>query len=111
MRKPFGEAGIITNLSRLFTLPSAPEEFQVQALRVFGNLCFDEGACQLMRHALTFSKDENRERVLDARIIPVALSLLKKDLPTLNKTVCGFCLNSSMDYSKYTRLTHLHGET
>ncbi|KAI9485570.1 MAG: armadillo-type protein [Benjaminiella poitrasii] len=86
-RSPLGEAGVIETLSRLLQESSGEQvDFRIQALRVLGNLCFD--------HV------DNRKRVKDAGIIRILASYFdNRDSDSLIRTVCGFCLNSSMDYA------------
>jgi hypothetical protein len=44
LRSPLGDSGIIENLAGLLNEASGKQlEFQIQALRVLGNLCFDNG--------------------------------------------------------------------
>jgi hypothetical protein len=44
VRTPLGDSGIIEILSDLLKIASGQQpNFQVQALRVLGNLCFDNG--------------------------------------------------------------------
>lgn len=44
LRSPLGDSGIIENLAGLLNEASGKQlEFQIQALRVLGNLCFDHG--------------------------------------------------------------------
>ncbi|KAI8374497.1 armadillo-type protein [Radiomyces spectabilis] len=86
VRSPLGEAGIIGSLATLIQLGSGVQvPFQIQALRVFGNLCFDH--------------EENRKRVHEAGIVPLVMPFLAEGQPSdLIQTACGFCLNCSMDY-------------
>ncbi|ORZ16864.1 armadillo-type protein [Absidia repens] len=84
VRLPLGEAGIIQTVTQLLMKDAHPTDFDVQAMRVLGNLSID--------------RDENRQRVLDSGVI-VSLNALfdKKDIK-LNMVLCGFCLNSSMNF-------------
>ncbi|KAI7902649.1 armadillo-type protein [Cokeromyces recurvatus] len=86
-RSPLGESGLIETLSKLLKMASGKQtDFQIQALRVLGNLCFDHM--------------DNRKRVKDAGIFPIIAPYFdNRDLPDLIRTACGFCLNSSMDYA------------
>ncbi|KAI8340386.1 armadillo-type protein [Choanephora cucurbitarum] len=85
LRTPLGEAGLIKSLSVLLESASGNQaDFQIQALRVLGNLCFDH--------------ESNRKHVKDAGIITTAASYLGSGRADLVRTVCGFYLNSSMDY-------------
>lgn len=44
VRTPVGDSGIIESLSDLLKITSGQQlNFQIQALRVLGNLCFDNG--------------------------------------------------------------------
>ncbi|CEP14143.1 hypothetical protein [Parasitella parasitica] len=87
LRSPLGDSGIIENLAQLLNEASGKQlDFQIQALRVLGNLCFDH--------------ENNRKLVKDAGIVPnVARYLTEKLQPDLTRTVCGFYFNSSMDYA------------
>ncbi|KAI8639876.1 armadillo-type protein [Parasitella parasitica] len=87
LRSPLGDAGIIENLAKSLNEASGKQlNFQIQALRVLGNLCFDN--------------ENNRKRVKDAGIVPiVARYLTETPRLDLTRTVCGFYLNSSMDYA------------
>ncbi|KAI8079536.1 armadillo-type protein [Gilbertella persicaria] len=86
LRTPLGEAGIIESLSNLLKSASGNQpEFQIQALRVLGNLCFDHEA--------------NRKHVKAAGIVSLVASYLNSQRPDLIRTICGFYLNSSMDYA------------
>jgi hypothetical protein len=52
-RTPLGEKGVIESLAKLFEKSSGQQNaddivsFQIQALRVLGNLCFDHGRLPL----------------------------------------------------------------
>ncbi|KAF1802814.1 armadillo-type protein [Mucor lusitanicus] len=87
LRSPLGDSGIIENLAGLLNEASGKQlHFQIQALRVLGNLCFDH--------------ENNRKRVKDAGIVPTVAAYLTQNAPSdLVRTVCGFYLNSSMDYA------------
>ncbi|GAN11293.1 ARM repeat-containing protein [Mucor ambiguus] len=87
LRSPLGDSGIIENLAGLLNEASGKQlHFQIQALRVLGNLCFDH--------------ENNRKRVKDAGIVPTVATYLTQNAPSdLIRTVCGFYLNSSMDYA------------
>ncbi|KAK4514550.1 uncharacterized protein ATC70_002148 [Mucor velutinosus] len=87
LRSPLGDSGIIETLAGLLNETSGRQfHFQIQALRVLGNLCFDH--------------ENNRKRMKDAGIVPTVASYLTQDAPSdLIRTVCGFYLNSSMDYA------------
>lgn len=50
VRTPLGEANIIESLSTLLQSTSGQQvEFQLQSLRVLGNLCFDHGKYSVMQ--------------------------------------------------------------
>ncbi|KAI9364191.1 armadillo-type protein [Pilaira anomala] len=84
VRSPLGEANIIETLTTL--LQSSPSvDFQLQSLRVLGNLCFDH--------------EQNRKRVKDAGLISLVVPWFDCQQKDLIRTLCGFYLNSSMDYA------------
>ncbi|KAI8988486.1 armadillo-type protein [Mycotypha africana] len=92
LRSPIGECGVIQTLATLLTISKQTDGqqqqylFQIQALRVLGNLCFDH--------------EENRKRVEEAGIVSLVASFLKEaNHSDLIRIVCGFYLNSSMDYA------------
>ncbi|KAG2233918.1 hypothetical protein INT48_004406 [Thamnidium elegans] len=86
VRTPLGEANIIENLASLLQVTLGQQlNFQVQALRVLGNLCFDH--------------EQNRKRVKEAGIIPIVVPWFDIKQKDLIRTICGFYLNSSMDYA------------
>ncbi|GAA5800342.1 hypothetical protein HPULCUR_005769 [Helicostylum pulchrum] len=86
VRTPLGDANIIENLASLLQLTLGQQpEFQVQSLRVLGNLCFDH--------------EQNRKRVKEAGIIPIVVPWFDIEQKDLIRTICGFYLNSSMDYA------------
>ncbi|CAO3625455.1 unnamed protein product [Cunninghamella blakesleeana] len=84
VRDPFGNAGIINSVATLMKKTPHPIVFDVQALRILGNLSIDN--------------DDNRKRVLEANVIEHVLGLFQKDDPNLDLMLCGFCLNTSMNY-------------
>ncbi|CAO3587697.1 unnamed protein product [Absidia cylindrospora] len=84
VRLPLGEAGIIETVAQLLMKDAHPTDFDVQAMRVLGNLSID--------------RDENRQRVLDSGVIATLNALFDKKDIKLNMVLCGFCLNSSMNF-------------
>ncbi|KAI9304355.1 armadillo-type protein [Cunninghamella echinulata] len=84
VRAPFGNEGIIDSVANLMKRTPHSILFDLQALRILGNLSIDN--------------DENRQRVLDTNIIELILGLFQNNDPHLNLMLCGFCLNSSMDF-------------
>ncbi|KAI8361761.1 armadillo-type protein [Blakeslea trispora] len=86
LRTPLGEVGLVKSLSILLENASGNQpDFQIQALRVLGNLCFDH--------------ESNRRHVKEANIVTTVASYLISDRVDLIRTVCGFYLNSSMEYA------------
>ncbi|KAG2199927.1 hypothetical protein INT47_009253, partial [Mucor saturninus] len=86
VRTPLGEANIIESLSTLLQTTSGQQtDFRLQSLRVLGNLCFDNVS--------------NRKRVKEAGIIPMVATWFETERTDLIRTICGFYLNSSMDYA------------
>ncbi|ORY96860.1 armadillo-type protein [Syncephalastrum racemosum] len=85
MRTPLGD--VIAPLAHLLSLSTDDQTaFRIQALRVLGNICFD--------HA------ENRKRVHEVNIIPTVVPYLQQHQdPTLIRTACGFCQNSTVEYA------------
>ncbi|KAI9016522.1 armadillo-type protein [Phycomyces nitens] len=84
-RTPLGEAGVLEKVTDILRLAKSQTDYQIQALRVYGNMCFDHG--------------DNRKRVHDAGVIPLVIPFLEQgNRPDLVRTCCGFCLNGSMDY-------------
>ncbi|KAI8335826.1 armadillo-type protein [Chlamydoabsidia padenii] len=83
-RLPLGDAGIIETTVALINKDPHPIDFDVQALRVLGNLCID--------------RDQNRQRVLDSGVLGKVVPLFEKNDKILNMMLCGFCLNSTMDF-------------
>jgi hypothetical protein len=110
VRSPLGNSNIIEILSKLLETASVRQQvdFEVQALRVLGNLCFDNGKVQKNQKRLwqweriltLFQIESNRKRVKDAGIISIAANWFKTERHDLIRTICGFYLNSSMDYGK-----------
>ncbi|EIE84734.1 hypothetical protein RO3G_09444 [Rhizopus delemar RA 99-880] len=85
VRTPLGEANIIRDLATLLQrVPYQQTNFQIQALRVLGNLCFDN--------------ESNRKRVKEAGVISTVSPCLKSQNKELVRFLCGFYLNSSMNY-------------
>ncbi|KAG1473491.1 hypothetical protein G6F56_000924 [Rhizopus delemar] len=86
VRTPLGETNIIRDLATLLQrVPYQQTDFQIQALRVLGNLCFDN--------------ESNRKRVKEAGVISTVSPYLKSQNKELVHFLCGFYLNSSMDYA------------
>ncbi|KAG1525503.1 hypothetical protein G6F49_006426 [Rhizopus delemar] len=86
VRTPLGEANIIRDLATLLQrVPYQQTNFQIQALRVLGNLCFDN--------------ESNRKRVKEAGVISTVSPCLKSQNKELVRFLCGFYLNSSMNYA------------
>ncbi|KAL0079552.1 armadillo-type protein [Phycomyces blakesleeanus] len=85
-RTPLGEAGVLEKVTDILRLAKEGQtDYQIQALRVYGNMCFDH--------------NDNRQKVHDAGVIPLAIPFLEQGhRPDLVRTCCGFCLNSSMDF-------------
>ncbi|KAI8098575.1 armadillo-type protein [Halteromyces radiatus] len=84
VRIPLGEAGIIEATTALLKKIPHPIEFDIQALRILGNLSID--------------RDENRKRVLDSGVIDTVMALFGGNDNMLNMMLGGFCINTAMDY-------------
>ncbi|KAI9280758.1 armadillo-type protein [Sporodiniella umbellata] len=86
VRTPLGETNIVRDLATLLQrAPYQQTKFQIQALRVLGNLCFDN--------------EDNRKRVKEAGVISTVSPYFKSPNKDLVRFLCGFYLNSSMDYA------------
>ncbi|ORE02065.1 ARM repeat-containing protein [Rhizopus microsporus var. microsporus] len=85
VRTPLGNARVIEDLATLLQrVPSEETDFHIQALRVLGNMCFDH--------------EENRKHVKDSGVISTISPFFHSQKKELLPFVCGFYLNSSMDY-------------
>ncbi|ORE20916.1 ARM repeat-containing protein [Rhizopus microsporus] len=85
VRTPLGNARVIEDLATLLQrVPSEETDFHIQALRVLGNMCFDH--------------EDNRKHVKDSGVISTISPFFQCQKKELLPFICGFYLNSSMDY-------------
>ncbi|KAI8061183.1 armadillo-type protein [Gongronella butleri] len=94
-RLPLGESGVIDEIALLLKHADRPTDYCIQALRVLGNICIDQ--------------DENRQRVLDTKVTSTIADLFALNEPKMNMFLCGFCLNTSMNYEPMQKALTEHG--
>ncbi|KAH8547591.1 armadillo-type protein [Umbelopsis sp. PMI_123] len=83
-REPLGNTGVIQTIAEIMKLTnSGRTEYLIQALRSFGNLCFDQ--------------DGNRKLVAETGVISTIVRGLGSKNPAVVRTTCGALMNLCID--------------